>query len=86
MKNFGDRIIYPSECSMRCKPTAAKAPAKDSSEESLPKLNGVSLRQIGFGVACRKAAIASNAVAQEVLQSESNSSYWIDNYKHLLGR
>ena len=52
----------------------------------LPNLIGVSSRQVGFGKACRSAAIAGGNITETDASKFHDSSYWIDNFKHLLGR
>lgn len=60
--------------------------AADVSKVELPSLYGVSKKQIGFGVACRKAAVDAKLATKDALSNNAESSYWIENYKHLLGR
>lgn len=52
----------------------------------LPNLSGVSPRQVGFGKACRTAAIVGNHITETEAAKFHDSRYWIDNFKHLLGR
>jgi hypothetical protein len=52
----------------------------------LPNLSGVSSRQVGFGKACRSAAIAGGYITEADAAKFHDSSYWIDNFKNLLGR
>jgi len=57
-----------------------------TSQSTLPNLHGVSIRQVSFGKACRKAAIAGSHVTEADAAKYIESRYWIDNFKHLLGR
>jgi len=52
----------------------------------LPNLSGVSSRQVGFGKACRSAAIVGGHITETEAAKFHDSRYWIDNFKHLLGR
>jgi hypothetical protein len=52
----------------------------------LPNLSGVSPRQVGFGKACRTAAIVGKHITETEAAKFHDSRYWIDNFKHLLGR
>ena len=56
------------------------------SPNTLPSLVGVSRKQVGFAVACRSAASEKGLANNDMIASNTSASYWIDNFKHLLGR
>lgn len=55
-------------------------------QPTLPNLDGVSFRQQAFAKACRKAAMAAGYINEFEATKFTDSRYWIDNFKHLLGR
>lgn len=72
---------------------AAALAAKSATEKSapvaagsLPDLHGVSLRQINYGVVCRRAALENGKVTQEEASEITSAVHWIENYKNLVRR
>jgi hypothetical protein len=65
-------------------PVASKAVVIGA--DGLPDLTGVSLRQINYGVVCRRAALESGKVTQEEAASITSAVHWIENYKSLTRR
>ena len=75
--------IYKQSIAAEEKAAAASAPA---STGELPDLHGVSLKQINYGVVCRRAAIEGGKVTQEEAAKITSAVHWIENYKGLARR
>jgi hypothetical protein len=65
---------------------AEAAVAVPPSNGEMPDLHGVSLKQINYGVVCRRAAIEGGKVTQEDAAKITSAVHWIENYKGLVRR
>ena len=65
---------------------AEVAVAAPLSNGEMPDLHGVSLKQINYGVVCRRAAIEGGKVTQEEAAKITSAVHWIENYKGLVRR